>query len=263
MIVLGTGLTVSSGRRAPRPLPGPPPCRPRRARPGPTPPGRAAPASERGLRRARCPCGRGLWSSLGAVLCRALGRQATGASPGVRACSSAQVPVLAAAVGRPEMWTETPGHGKPVLVDKDRFSLCWGWGVKKKIPIGLWVLLHLRYGLTAPPDWKRKSTRQRGGGWRPLSGVSHSDFSHSRSSVFGCQSQAEDFVTSHRIITVLCSIQLGRLRFGEKNWPFIPAPISDEKHHAFLQTTLSAHFLSICRIGNEFSHNSSIQCFPR
>lgn len=48
---------------------------------------------------------------------------------------------------------------------------------------------HLPYGLEASPEWKRKSTRQSGGGRKPLSVAFHFLLSlQPQLLVFGCQS---------------------------------------------------------------------------
>lgn len=59
----------------------------------------------------------------------------------------------------------------------------------KKARTGGLLLLHLPYGLEASPKWKRKSTRQSGGGRKPLSVAFHFLLSlQPQLLVFGCQS---------------------------------------------------------------------------
>lgn len=164
MIVLGTGLTVSSGRRAPRPLSPPFPAARAAAR-GPGPPRPAAPPSARaGLpagpaSRTLSLCTRSLVVVGGLALqgVGAGGDECVPTSPGLRQCpaAGARGPKRES---RDRRWKTQSSWKRTV------FPLCSARGK----PDWGSVLVHLLYGLLASPDWKRKSTRQSGGGRRPL-----------------------------------------------------------------------------------------------
>lgn len=75
----------------------------------------------------------------------------------------------------------------------------------KKARTGALLLLHLPYGLMASREWKRKSTRQSGGGSKPLSVAFHFLLSLQPQLLVSLwlPKRGKRFVTSHWIITVL------------------------------------------------------------